>query len=123
MDNVVYGEHIFLARGIKYLHLVIVFIATWGWALPWPQSWWITFVLVPVIKLHWKTNDNICVLTTLENKYRGYNNAGLHDQEWFIKRLLSVFVKKLPSDNQIWLGMNIIMWTSWLFASLRLFVL
>ena len=87
------------------------------------KNWWITFVLVPLIKLHWKTNNNMCFLTTLENKYRGYGNAGLDDQEWFIKRLLSLFVKKLPSDDQIWLGMNIIMWTSWALAGLRLFIL
>ena len=122
MDNVILDERLFMARSVKYIHLIIVFMATFGWALPWNYCWWITFLLVPIIKFHWKTNNDVCILTTLENKYRGHTNAGGDDQEWFIKRVLSIFVKDLPSDEKIWLGMNIIMWSSWIIAGIRLFV-
>ena len=123
MSTVVYNEHLWMARGVKLSHAIIVIIATWGWALPWAQCWWITLLLVPMIELHWKTNDNICALTSLENHLRGEKNAGTHEQEWFIKGILSIFMKKLPSDENIWLGMNVIMWTSWVISGLRLFVL
>ncbi len=122
MDNFVFKERLFIARSIKYLHLFVVFMATFGWALPWHYCWWITFISVPIIKLHWKTNNDVCILTTLENKYRGYDNAENDDQEWFIKRLLSTFMKELPTDENIRLGMNFIMFTSWLIAGIRLFV-
>ena len=123
MSNVVYSEHLWMARGVKLSHTIIVIVATWGWALPWPQSWWITLLLVPMIKLHWKTNDNMCALTSLEHRLRGEENAGTHEQEWFIKGILSLFMKRLPSDENIWLGMNVIMWTSWIICGLRLFIL
>ena len=122
MDNIVFAEQLIKARAIKYVHLSIVFLATFGWVLPWNYFWWITFVLIPVIKLHWKTNGDVCILTTLENKYRGYENAGAKDQEWFIKRVLRFFKKDLPSDENIWFGMNVIMFSSWLIAGIRLFV-
>ena len=122
MDNIVFSQELVKAGVIKYVHLSIVFLATFGWALPWDYFWWITFILIPIIKLHWKTNDNVCFLTTLENKYRGHGNVSAEDQEWFIKRVLNFFIKDLPDDETIWFGMNIIMFSSWLMAGIRLFV-
>lgn len=60
-----------VADAVRLLHLsMIVFILT-GWAWPWRWAWYGVAILVPALHLHWKTNDDICVLTTIEWKLRG----------------------------------------------------
>ena len=52
------------------IHLAVLMGVVLGWALP--GRGWLVFYLVflPVMVLHWKLNDDACILNNLENWLR-----------------------------------------------------
>lgn len=74
--------NIFLANVVWYAHLLVVLVFTLGPLLP---GWLLNYTIwgYPLTMVAWYLNNNRCVLTDLENHYRG-NKA----TEQFIKSLL-----------------------------------
>ena len=59
-----------LATGVKLLHISCVLFLLLGWMLP-KSSLMAHLLFIPIVMLHWWTNGGQCVLTQLENKFRG----------------------------------------------------
>ena len=116
--------NLFLADVVKWFHFSIAFYTLVGWALPWEEAWWVMLFLVPAMKIHWMTNNNICFLTTLEQRLRGNPHAGTAEQGGFLHRI-AVFLlrERAPSKEVVNTSAEIGMYVSWLVSVLRLFVL
>ena len=116
--------HILLAELVKWFHISIVAFTGIGWMLPWSQAWQLHLILVPIMKLHWLTNNGICFFTTLEHKLRGNPKAGTTEQVGFIYRLTKAILGKYTPTEEIVTKMSEIgMYVCWVFSALRLFVL
>jgi hypothetical protein len=116
--------HIMLAEVVKWFHICIVAFTGIGWMLPWPQAWQLHLLLVPVMKLHWLTNNGTCFFTTLEHKLRGNSKAGTTEQIGFIYRLTKAILGKYtPSENIVTNMSEFGMYICWVISALRLFVL
>lgn len=114
---------IFMAEIVKWIHTIIPIFTFVGWALPWEQSWWVMLFLVPTMKIHWLTNNNICFLTTLEAKLRGNPAAGTEHQPGLLHRIsLFLFGRRSPSEERVVFYAEIVMYIGWLISALRLFV-
>jgi len=128
-DEIIAGIHVpktnlILAEFVKWFHVGIVIFTGIGWMLPWPQAWQLHLILVPIMKLHWVTNNGICFFTTLEHKLRGNPKAGSSEQGSFLHRLSSGLLGKYsPSEDVVVKASEVGMYVGWLIAALRLFVL
>ena len=116
--------NLILAEIVKWFHVGIVIYTGIGWIFPWTITLQFFLILVPVMKLHWMTNNDICIFTTLENKLRRNPNAGTSDQEGFIYRLSKIiFGKYSPSEEFVTTFSEYFMYVGWVIAALRLYVL
>jgi hypothetical protein len=114
---------LFLAEVVKWTHTAIPTFTLVGWALPWEQSWWVMLFLVPIMKIHWMTNDNICFLSTVEAKLRGNPHAGTQDQQGLIHRItVALMGSRSPSEERVVMYAEIGMYSGWVISALRLFV-
>jgi hypothetical protein len=115
---------LFFADLVKWIHTSIPIYTLVGWALPWEQSWWLTLFLVPTMKIHWMTNDNICFLSTLEAKLRGNPNAGTQEQQGLLHRIsVALLGSRSPSEETVVLVAEAGMYLAWVLSALRLFVI
>jgi hypothetical protein len=115
---------LFFADLVKWLHTSIPIYTLVGWALPWEQSWWLMLFLVPTMKIHWMTNDNICFLSTLEAKLRGNPRAGTHEQPGLLHRIsLALFGSRSPSEETVVMVAEVGMYLAWVLSAVRLFVI
>lgn len=87
-----------LANLVKLTHTSIVLIVSWGWLMPWQAIWWLNVFGIPMMILHWRTNDKVCFLTTLEDSLRGDERAGTPDQAPFMPRLAAIFGITISED-------------------------
>ena len=87
-----------LANMVKLTHVSIVFTVSWGWLMPWQPIWWLNTFGIPMMILHWITNDKVCFLTTLEDSLRGDERAGTPDQAPFMPRLAAIFGITISED-------------------------
>lgn len=112
-----------LAGIIKWFHTGIVIFTATGWVLPWPKAWMLLLVLVPVMKLHWLTNNGICFFTTLEQRLRKDPNAGTNEQGGFMHRIsTALFGNRSPSEDVVNFYAEIGMYLGWCIAAFRLFI-
>jgi hypothetical protein len=115
---------LFFADLVKWIHTSIPIYTLVGWALPGEQSWWLTLFLVPTMKIHWMTNDNICFLSTLEAKLRGNPNAGTQEQQGLLHRIsVALLGSRSPSEETVVLVAEAGMYLAWVLSALRLFVI
>ncbi|MBT4060148.1 MAG: DUF2784 family protein [Euryarchaeota archaeon] len=111
-----------LAEIVKYFHFGIVIFTGIGWMFPWPQSLILFIFLVPAMKLHWMTNNNVCFFTTLENRLRRNPHAGSAEQDGFMYRLsVGIFGRHSPSEERVLQISEIGMYLGWIVAVLRLY--
>ena len=85
-----------LADVVKLVHLTLMLFILTGWLMPWKWVWTSIIILVPALHIHWITNNNVCILTTIEWRLRGMKATGGPDQDLFIANLFySVFGWKI----------------------------
>lgn len=89
------------ADAVKFIHLSLIALITIGWASPWIGVWITIAILVPGLQLHWMTNKNVCVLTTIELKLRGHRASGDENQELFLRILFKSLFNWEPTRSQI----------------------
>jgi len=113
-----------LAEIVKCFHIGIVLFTAIGWILPWSESWILLLILVPVMKLHWITNNGTCVLTNLEEKLRGNPDAGTTNQVGFVFRIVHFILGKYtPEQPKVNNFMEFCMYIGWFIAGYRLFAM
>jgi hypothetical protein len=52
------------------LHLVILALIMLGWSAPWRGVLIFYLIFIPATVLHWKLNNDACILNNLENRLR-----------------------------------------------------
>ncbi len=101
---------------------VLIFVLT-AWLSPWPSVLWLHVVFVPLMLLHWKTNENRCVLSELEEKYKSTNSEIKRAEEsQFIKMVWMKIFGRLPTEGTldfINYGLSALVW---LFSVVRLWI-
>ena len=110
------GER-FVADLVKLLHISILLYTTFGWLIKSEFVWFSIILMAPMFHIHWKTNNNKCILTNIENKLRHDNEKGT-----FIGGLSKTFFKKDLSDSAVSMLAYTIMYSSAFICILRLYV-
>jgi hypothetical protein len=59
-----------LWRLIHFIHWAFLVFVLSGWIFPWDLSLWLHATMIPGLILHWRTNENRCILTELEHKFK-----------------------------------------------------
>jgi hypothetical protein len=66
-----------------YLHLAILVLIVLGWLLPWRGFLVFYLIFIPATVLHWKLNNDACILNNLENwlRYRAWRAGERNPEE------------------------------------------
>lgn len=94
------------ARFIHAIHwLFLIFVLT-GWLSPWTMGLIAHAIVIPCLILHWRTNNNRCVLTELEERYRERPEEALPEtpkeaaeEGQFIRSAWEKMTGRKPSDD------------------------
>ena len=81
---------IFLRRSVRIAHYLFIVVVLLGWISN-NRVWLASYlVLLPLIAIHWRFNDNACILTNLEYwlAHESQNRPQIRDQEPFVGRIL-----------------------------------
>jgi len=117
---------LWLARLVWVVHLGVVAFFVFGWLLPWRWALWGVAVGVPALQLTWKTMNDRCPLTTLEEALRGshaLSPAQQSDGESppdFVTRLLTAILGRPVSQRMSDRVVNGVAWSGFSVAILRL---
>lgn len=103
---------------IRFLHLAILSFVLLGWLAPWRNILLLHAAFVPLMILHWKTNNNTCCLTSFEHQLRGSDRKNIEGS--FIKSILLVFFASLPPDSIIQRYLYLTLFTAWSLCVARL---
>jgi len=79
-----------LGRICFLIHIAVLAIVTFGWALP-GRTWLIFYLgFLPLMFLHWKINRDACMLSNLENwlRYRRWRMPQSNREEGAWLRML-----------------------------------
>lgn len=121
-----------IVRFVQAIHILVLVFVLSGWLLPFPPWLWAHVFFIPLLILHWRTNQNQCFLTQLEARlkedsesmmsFEGASPAGLSmpmrrpqvEEGHFIKSLWKKVFGRVPSDQAleaIIYGLMAICWT------------
>lgn len=90
-----------LANILWLLHMAVLGFVIFGWLLP-PGPWLYShLVFLPLMMIHWKTNDDRCILTVLEAGLRQKVSTGDRAAEGppFVASLIASVTGKTPPEN------------------------
>jgi uncharacterized protein with PQ loop repeat len=107
-------------RFLRILHIGIVFFVIFGCLFDSRTVLKLHVLFVPLMILHWKTNNGRCFLTNLEYRLKGVPLNSIETEDGFIKSLLKYFMKTLPSDIAIRRGIYVVALACWLQSLCRL---
>ena len=116
-----------LANVIHITHKIIAYIVIFGFLLPKKYLWYHQF-LFPILFLHWKTNNDSCILSQIEVYILGDKNVPIvendHDDSdsTFMKSLFSNWGLKITSDHESNIYTVVLFTTSWLITLYRLYI-
>jgi hypothetical protein len=83
-------------QALKLIHLIITLFVVGAWLLPWERAWMVNLFFIPALIIHWKTNNNDCVLTNIEHGWLKKHRPDLLEadkaQGEFTRRLLRPFL-------------------------------
>ncbi len=108
----------FVADLVKLAHISIITYMTFGWIIPNKVVWFSITLMTPALHIHWKTNDNKCILTTIEKKLRRSNS----EKGTFIGGLSKTFLNIELSDSMVSKLAHVTMYSSMLICIVRLYL-
>ncbi len=90
-----------MVQVIHLTHWVVLLFVLLAWMSPWPALLWLHVVFVPGMIIHWRTNNNRCVLTELEEKYKvRAGTIAIEDEEaQFVRSIWLRAVGSEPSER------------------------
>ncbi|MBJ24523.1 MAG: hypothetical protein CMB64_07640 [Euryarchaeota archaeon] len=88
---------IFSAEIIKFIHISIILYVLLGWIVNNQIIWYSILVMIPLLQIHWKMNNGVCFLTTIEKNLR--NNQ--EDEYTFVGELVKKYFNTELSDSMI----------------------
>lgn len=98
----------FLIVLIRVIHTAILGFVLLAWAIPNSVAWKVHIILIPVMVLHWRTNQNKCFLTDIENWLRKKKERPVIES--FVKSLIG----NILTHKQREICIQVIVWMSWL---------
>lgn len=108
----------------KILHLAILVFIVFGWISSNQFFLIIHIISVPLVILQWKLNKGNCLLTDFEASLKRKKYIEITNSEvGFVKNILKLFLKDLPSDKQIMFLMYGIMTLSLSISIFKYFLL
>ncbi len=110
---------IFLARLTMLTHIGITLFCCIAFLGPEPVLWF-HLAFVPLMLLHWRLNDDICILTDLELKLLGLTRDNAEPNRHFVRRLSSAFLKEPLSEVGADKLAKGIVWLAWGISAGRL---
>ncbi len=84
---------------IWFIHMLILTWMLGGAFLPYVWAWWSIVILVPVLEIHWATNDNRCILSDIEVTLRGSESGRNKGDGVFIRSIVKKVMRIQPSDR------------------------
>ena len=108
---------LFAAEIVKQAHMLIITYMTFGWIINNNLVWISIIIMTPLLHIHWKTNNDKCILTNIEKKLR----MNQMEEGTFIGGLAKAFFKIELSDSTVSKIAYATMYTSTLICILRLY--
>tara|TARA_Y100001980_G_C14556862_1_gene351642 strand:- start:40950 stop:41312 length:363 start_codon:yes stop_codon:yes gene_type:complete len=96
------------AEIIRLIHISIILYVLFGWIFTHKIIWYSILIIVPLLEIHWKTNNDQCFLTTIEKKLRKSEN----DNSTFVGNLSKKYIKIEPSERILSLIIRLGMYSS-----------
>ena len=103
-----------------YLHLVILATIVLGWSAPWRGFLVFYLVFIPATVLHWKFNNDACILNNMENwlRYRRWRAPERNAEEgaWLrtlIHSFTGIALTRQAMDAVIYLAMAVFWGLAW----------
>ena len=114
-----------LADILKIIHRIIVIFVVIGCTLP-KKFLIYHIILFPGLLIHWKTNNNYCILTQIENNLRNKKTTKTvnedHDQAVSFMKPFFKDIFNIDLDIETCDKLTIVMFTiSWLISFIRYF--
>lgn len=117
-----------IVRLVQWIHWAVLIFVLTAWFWPWTAAVWVHAVFVPIMLIHWKTNENRCVLSDLEEKFKSGAGASSiervqAEESQFIRMACTKIFGKAPSDEALdninWIVSGLV----WVLSVLRLMFL
>ena len=112
-----------VAKCIRFTHLLIMIFIMIGWALPWLVAWWVHVILTPLTRLHWRFNQRSCIFTTWENRVLQNEHIEDHEEGWFVKEMVAAITGWRPPTLLTRRVMAIWMWIATFVSACRIAVI
>ena len=84
---------------IRYIHIGLFLFLISGWSCPSPSVLKTHALLIPLLIVHWRTNNNTCFLTNLEHWVRGGKTSHEEQRGSFVKSIVENTCGISPSDS------------------------
>ena len=115
-----------LSRFIHYLHWALLLFILTAWAAPWRDLLLFHWLFVTGVIFHWKTNNDRCFLTELEQKFKKqedpFANAETPVAEGqFVRQVWSLFFGRELSESRLRATIYMIMALVWCLSAIQLF--
>lgn len=115
---------------LKLVHLVITLFVVGAWILPFEKAWLFNLFFIPALIIHWKTNNNDCILTNIEQRWLAKHRPDLLNQEngqekdqgEFTRRLLRPFLgSRVLTRDELMKVIYVFQGISWTLCAFRYF--
>jgi hypothetical protein len=88
------------AQLVHTVHWIFLLFVLTGWLLPWPAALAAHLLMIPGLILHWRTNNNRCVLTEIEERLRPkVDRESVVEEGQFIKGAWAKAYGQEPTDE------------------------
>ncbi len=107
----------FLAWIVRALHIALLLFVIFGWSAQSAFLLSIHAAFIPAMVLHWKTNNDRCFLTVLEDRLVG-GKPGVPGG--FIGSLIEGILGSRPSDAQLKVLLYFVLITTWSLSCVKI---
>ncbi len=108
---------------LAILHFSIVSFVVFGFVFVSHKILMFHLILLPILILHWQTNQGVCYLTQIENKIKGKSLSKAEQQGGFSEVIFERVFGRRPSKMQLQNSIYGIMSLSWLLSLTKLFLI
>jgi hypothetical protein len=104
---------------VLFIHLSITLFCIVAFLGPEPVLWF-HVVFVPLMVLHWRLNDDICILTDAELWLRGETRDDIGEGRYFVSRISEFFLSEPFTEETSDKVARGVTWVVWAISVIRL---
>jgi hypothetical protein len=108
-----------LSKTVLIIHLSITLFCIVAFLGPEPVLWF-HVVFVPLMVLHWRLNDDICIFTDAELWLRGETRDDMGDGRFFVSRISEFFLSVPLTEETSDKVARGVTWCVWAISVIRL---